>query len=197
MLCKGIRDAGISIEGRAVKRAVGIALLLIMVVAGCGATLPEEPPNSYEIMAAVELYFAGAAAVNSGTGTETETETETEELYVLPVKRELAGGGDLLRRTLEELIKGPRPEDGDYFSTIPVTAQITGLELSDGVAVIDFQPRLFPTVRRQPCRHCFPAIAGSNCDPVSRGGKNRCSCGRRPWTDGHFLWEEPLGPDDL
>ena len=181
------------------KGAVGIALLLIMVVAGgCGApeALPEEPPNSYEIMAAVELYFAGAAAVNSGTGT--ETETETEELYVLPVKRELAGGGDLLRRTLEELIKGPRPEDGDYFSTIPVTAQITGLELSDGVAVIDFSAEV---VSDSPggslAGIVFQQSLVLTATQFPEVEKIVVLVEGDPWTDGHFLWEEPLGPDDF
>ncbi|NLY39918.1 MAG: hypothetical protein GX044_11560, partial [Firmicutes bacterium] len=71
--------------------AVTILLLFMLLPGGCGApeALPEEPSNSYELMATVELYFAGATAVNSGIG----TETETEELYVVPVKRELAGGG--------------------------------------------------------------------------------------------------------
>ena len=176
--------------------AVTILLLFMLLPGGCGApeALPEEPSNSYELMATVELYFAGATAVNSGIG----TETETEELYVVPVKRELAGGGALLRRTLEELIKGPQPEDGDCFSTIPVTAKIIDLELSDGIAVINFSPEL---VSDSPGGSLAGIILQQSlvltATQFPEVEKIVVLVEGDPWTDGHLLWDKPLGPDDL
>jgi len=182
--------------GRLKGAAVTILLLFMLLPGGCGApeALPEEPSNSYELMASVELYFAGATAVNSGIG----TETETEELYVVPVKRELAGGGDLLRRTLEELIKGPQPEDGDYFSTIPVTAKIIDLELSDGIAVINFSPEL---VSDSPGGSLAGIILQQSlvltATQFPEVEKIVVLVEGDPWTDGHLLWDKPLGPDEL
>jgi len=156
---------------------------------GAGKRAPDglEPPGETRV---VLLFFADAKAVNSGK--------QGEYGFVAPVAREVAAGEDPVEAALAELIRGPRPEEGHFFGTVPSTAQILELQVDGAVVYIDFSHELLSdspggtlsgTVFMQSMIFTMTQFPGIEKVAVLVEGD--------PWCDGHFIWEEPLGPEDL
>jgi spore germination protein GerM len=139
---------------------------------------------------AVQLFFSEPGAVNTGT--------PGEYGFVAPVTRMLPAGEGLLHKALEELIRGPRPEDGDYGKTVPETARILDLSVEGKVAVVDLSGAVLTdspggtlggSIFMQSMVYTatqFPEVE-----------KVQVLVDGEPWCDGHFIWEDPLGPEDL
>jgi spore germination protein GerM len=176
--------------------ALVIVALLLFALTGCnsdGEMLSpedEEEADPTEETVQVLLFFAEARAVNSGE--------PGAYGFVAPVVRAVAAGEDLLMAALGELIRGPLPDDGDLFTTLPATSKILGLQIDGEVVIIDFSHELLSdspggtlggTVFMQSIvltATQFPGVA-----------KVMVLVEGDPWCDGHMIWEVPLGPDDL
>ncbi|MBS3943135.1 MAG: GerMN domain-containing protein [Dethiobacter sp.] len=171
--------------------------LLITVAAGCRpdeAVLPPDDDNNEETpeerTMEFALFFGEAEAIHSGKA--------GEYGFVAPVTRSAPANEDPLAAALAELIKGPRPEDGDFFSTLPPTAKVLSAQLEDRTARIDFSRELISdspggtlggTVFMQSLVFTLTQFPGIEKVLVLVEGE--------PWSDGHFIWEEPLGPADM
>lgn len=177
---------------------VAIAAVLLLAVTGCNSgdeTLPPEDggernPQIEGDTVEVQLYFAEAKAVNSGD--------PGEYGFVAPVSRTVAAGEDLLTAALAELIRGPQPDDGELFSTLPVTSKILDVQADGDVVLIDFSHELLADspggtlggmVFMQSIILTATQFPGVEKVMVLVEGD--------PWCDGHVIWEEPLGPEDL
>jgi germination protein M len=176
-----------------------ILTVLLLAVIGCNTGEDVLPPGNGEDKdnpqvdgetVQVALYFAEAKAVNSGE--------PGEYGFVAPVFRSVAAGEDLLMAALAELIRGPKPEDGNFFSTVPVTTKILGVQVDGEVVYIDFSHELLSdspggtlggTVFMQSIVFTVTQLPGVEKVAVLVEGD--------PWCDGHSFWDEPLGPADV
>lgn len=170
---------------------------LVAFTAGCSpgnsSIPPENDPNGNvpeEKAVQFLLFFAEAEAIHSGKA--------GEYGFVAPVSRSAPADEDPLAAALAELIKGPRPEDGDFFSTLPPTAKVLSAQVEDRTARIDFSRELINdspggtlggTVFMQSLVFTLTQFPGIEKVLVMVEGE--------PWSDGHFIWEEPLGPADM
>lgn len=177
---------------------IAVVVALLFAVTGCNSgedVLPLEngekkDPQAEGETVEVLLYFAEAKAVNSGE--------PGAYGFVAPVSRTVAAGEDLLMAALAELIRGPQPEDGNFFSTLPGTSKILGVQVDGDVVRIDFSHELLAdspggtlggTVFMQSIVLTATQFPGVEKVMVLVEGD--------PWSDGHTIWEEPLGPEDL
>lgn len=180
---------------RPVMTALMVVLLFGLIFAGgcrSGGVTPDERQENETNGDLVEvvLFFADAAVVDSGTA--------ADGLYVAPLTRELPGGERLILRTLEELKRGPLPGDGTFYGTLPVTAQILSFDLSDGVAVFDFSAELLSDSPGGSLSGIiFMQSMVFTATQFPEVEKVVVLVEGDPWSDGHFLWDEPLGRDDL
>lgn len=171
-------------------------LIVLLLPAFCGCRseenhlLPDEHVNPQEETVELLLFFADAKAVNSGK--------QGEYGFVAPVVRHVAAGEDLVATALAELLRGPQPGEGDFFSTVPSTAQVLDIQVEGEVARIDFSHELLAdspggtlggTVFMQSIVFTLTQFPGVEKIAVLVEGD--------PWCDGHMIWEEPLGPEDL
>jgi germination protein M len=62
-------------------------------------------------------------------------------IFYVPVSRVVAGGEDIIKVTIEELLKGPR-QDGFLFSELPPGTVLRGYSLDDGILSVDFSREL-------------------------------------------------------
>ncbi|MEW5784066.1 MAG: GerMN domain-containing protein [Bacillota bacterium] len=180
---------------RPVTTALLAALLWGLIFAGgcrSGGAPADEPGENAVNGDPVEvvLFFADAAAVDTGI-------TENG-LYVAPLSRELPGGEGLVLRTLKQLSRGPLPGEGAFYGTLPVTAQILSFELTDGVAVIDYSPELLSDSPGGSLTGIvFMQSLVFTATQFPEVEKVLVLVEGDPWSDGHFLWDEPIGRDDL
>jgi len=171
--------------------------LLLFILAGCGpdeAVLPPEEGNQQETpqeeTVELQIFFADEISVQSG-------EAGTFG-FVAPVTREVTVEGSQLEAALSELIKGPRPEEEEYFSVMPSTAKVLSVQVDQAVARVDFSRELLTdavggtlggTVFMQAIVLTLTQFPGVEQVAVLVEGE--------PWSDGHFIWEQPLGPKEL
>jgi hypothetical protein len=157
--------------------------LVALLAAGCTRGEALQDPT-------VKLFFADPEPINSGK--------PGPYGFVTPVNRVLPGGSEPLRAALEELIRGPLPQDGDVYRTVPPTVKIVNIEIHKKTAVIELSPEaltdspggtLGGAIFIQSMVHTavqFPEI-----------DKIQVLVNGDPWCDGHYIWEEPLGAGDL
>ncbi len=177
---------------------IAFMAVLLLAVSGCNSGEEVFPPENGDIVdpqaqgesVEILLYFADVKAVNSGE--------PGEYGFVAPVSRKVAAGEDLLMAALAELIRGPQVEDGDFFSTLPGTSKVLGVQIDEEVVMIDFSfellsdspgGTLWGTVFMQSIILTATQFPGVEKVMVLVEGD--------PWCDGHIIWEEPLGPEDL
>ncbi len=169
------------------KKALCISLVLLLAIislTGCSFI------DSGEKETEITLYFADKTLVQTGQ--------QGEYGYVVPVKRVIPDTEDILNATIEELVKGPLPEDVDVDGVIPDSTVALDVEISDGVAVINFNRDI---IEKSPGgilsgsimvqSLVYTATQFSNVDKVMVLVEGE------PWSDGHSIWEYPLGREDF
>lgn len=147
---------------------------------------PSSPAKEIKIT----LYFGDLKAIETGE--------QGEHGYVVPVKRTIPYTEGVLRAAIEELIRGPLPADGKVGRTLPESAKVAGITIKEGVATLNFDNKTFLdhqggtlggaiTVQSL----VLTAIQFPSVDYVV------VLAGGNPWSDGHFVWDRPLGAEDL
>lgn len=73
-----------------------------------------------------------------------DLDPEASCLKVFPVERQIPKTQAVARAAIEELLKGPTPEEksANYFSSLPENAKIQSLVIENGIAKIDFSKDL-------------------------------------------------------
>ncbi|MFW0861133.1 MAG: GerMN domain-containing protein [Dethiobacter sp.] len=146
------------------------------------------PTNEVEVF----LFFVDPALIESG---------EFGEFgYVFPIARSIAvgEGEDIVIRTLEALVAGPRVEDGNYYATIPASAEMIAVTREGSTLTINFPQEvltdspggtLWGSIFVQSI--VFTATQFPEVEQVMVLVEGEF------WDDGHSVWEKPLGQKDL
>ena len=130
------------------------------------------------------LYFADGPLVTVGF--------DGEYNLVTPVKRVVPKTVAPARAAIDELIAGPRPEDGEVGRTVPATSLVKGLTIRDGVAKLDLSPEF---ARDHPGGTTGGAITVQSIiytlTEFPTVQSVQVLVNGEPWSDGHFIWTEP------
>lgn len=130
------------------------------------------------------LYFADTPAAVSGI--------ESEWRFVTPVTRLVAKTTQPALKAIQELIAGPRPEDGEVGRVMPETSEVLGVWIKDRVAYVNLN-------REFQEKHSGGTLGGS----ITAGSivltmtefptvdKVQIVVEGKPWSDGHFEFTEP------
>ena len=166
-----------------------MATALFLLSCAPADTTEPEPGNDNETLT-VTLYFGCPEALETGE--------PGEYGFVTPVSREIPRTQEVLRATLEELIRGPTPEDGDLHTVIPSSVSILSIRIEDAVAIIDLSDdalgeewrggTLGGTVFVQSIVRTatqFPTV-----------DKVQVLVDGAPWDDGHWVWDQPQWAED-
>jgi hypothetical protein len=118
--------------------------------------------------------------------------------FVSPVTRNVPAVSGILKKALDELIKGPLAEEKGLSPVIPPTARVNRVTIRDGIAKIDFN-KAFVTdhpggtlggaITMQAL--IFTASQFDSVDGVL------VTVEGKPWNDGHFIWDQPMYEEDL
>lgn len=114
--------------------------------------------------------------------------------FLKPVEREIDPSDDYPREALEQLMKGPLPEDGDVVQTIPESAELIDFYIEDNIAYVEFDEKFFE-------KYTGGTLAGAvfldsiiyTLTEFPTVEQVMVTVGEEPWSDGHFIWEEPMG----
>lgn len=180
-----------------------LAILLVLVsVSAIGCTSRKTVPNLEEEGPAenlppvnepeVLLFFADPALMESG---------ELGEFgYVLPITRTLTvgEGEDVVVRTLEALVSGPRVEDGNYYATVPAAAEMIAVTKEGSILTINFsQEVLTDSPGGTLWGSTFVQSIVFTATQFPEVEQVMVLVEGEPWDDGHSVWEKPLGQEDL
>ncbi len=173
------------------KLMILFTIIFFLMLQGClpaqwrEAALPEEEEQTIEII----LYFGSPDAIDTGQ--------QGEYGYVTHVTREIPHTQEVLRASLEELIRGPVGEN--VYPVVHGSVEIIGINIDEGVAVIDLSEDMFGpdwvggtlagTVFVQ--SFVFTAAQFETVDSV------QVLVEGEPWNDGHMIWDQPISPQDL
>lgn len=158
--------------------------------ASSGGEEGAEEKKKEERKVKITLYFGDKKAIEKGKPGKTG--------YVRPVVREFSHTTAVLRLALQELIRGPLAGEGNLVRTLPATVKILKLDIEKGVALIDLSSELLTDSRGGTLEGSllvqslvftatqFPTVKSTL---VTVNGKI--------YSDGHFVWEDPMGRDDL
>jgi spore germination protein GerM len=140
----------------------------------------------------IELYFSDNAAVARNEPGETG--------FMKKVTREFPHTLGVLRLSLEELIRGPLPGEGDLAPTLPATTRILDLRIKDRVAIVDLSPAVLtdpgsPQGSFAGALFIRSLVLTATQFPTVDAVLVKVN--GEPWCDGHFTWEHPLGRADL
>lgn len=147
---------------------------------------PVVPVDQIELM----LFFADRTAVTEGP--------LGPYRFVTPVPRTVPATSSVLKAALEELIKGPLPEDKGVDPVIPNTAKLLGVSIENGIAYVDFNKAFAMdqaggttggAITMQSI--VFTAAQFDTVDGVVVNVEGE------PWSDGHFIWDTPIYADSL
>lgn len=140
----------------------------------------------------VTLYFGCSEAIKSGE--------PGEYGLVAPVSREISyveeNSEEILHASLEELIKGPSPEDGDVLQVVHSSVDILDITIEDKTAIINLSEEMFSedwtggTTGGSVFIQAFTNTAAefSTVDEVQVLVEGDY------WNDGHWIWDEPKKP---
>lgn len=153
--------------------------------------ISEKQPNTENIQMEIQLFFADSALVDEGK--------LGSYGFVTPVVRKVPATSGILKVALDELIKGPLPEEeGKLGPVIPATAKVNGAIIEDRVAIIDFNKALITdhsggtlggSITMQAL--VFTASQFESIDGVL------VTVEGQPWDDGHFIWDASIYEEDL
>ncbi len=118
----------------------------------------------------------------------------------MPIARSIAvgEGEDIVIWTLEALVAGPRVEDGNYYATVPASAEMIAVTREGSTLTINFSQEvltdspggtLWGSIFAQSI--VFTATQFPEVEQVMVLVEGEF------WDDGHSVWEKPLGQKDL
>lgn len=148
------------------------------------------PPASRPVHMEIKLYFADMAYIEKGT--------KGAYGYVTPVIRKVPATSGILKAAMDELIKGPLPEEADLSPVLPASAKVNGAKIADRIAIIDFSNELISdhsggslggTIAMQAL--VFTACQFDSIDGVL------VTVEGNPWDEGHFVWDTPIYEQEL
>jgi len=87
----------------------------------------------YSCTRTVTLYFAAV---------------KDNEFYLVPQTREVQASGNIYQLALQELVKGPAGEE--LYPTLPSDTTVNSVEVSGGVAVVDFNIKIISNFEEIP-----------------------------------------------
>jgi hypothetical protein len=133
---------------------------------------------------ALTLYFADTPAVVTGV--------TSEWGYVTPVKRLIPKTTQPALKAVEELIAGPRPDDGEVGGAAPKTSKVLGVTIKNRVAIVNLN-------REFQEKHPGGTLGGSitassivlTLTEFPTVDKVQILVEGKPWSDGHFEFTEP------
>lgn len=161
--------------------AIVTAASALLIIAGCGSQTETTD---------IELYFADDRAVESGTpglwG------------FVTAVNRSVPQTAEPLQTALEQLFKGPLPEDGDVGPVAPQTAKILEIRMEGKTAVVNLSGEALTdhpggTLGGQ----IFISAMVLTATQFPEIEALKVLVEGEPWNDGHTIWEEPLRKEDM
>ena len=147
-------------------------------------------PDSQPVYMEIKLFFADKTLLEKGN--------PGEYGFVTPVIRKVPATSGILKAALNELIKGPQPEEKDLSPVIPAAAKVNKVSIKNRVAYIDFSKDLLTnhsggtlggTIAMQGL--VFTASQFDSVDGVLVTVEDQ------PWDDGHFIWDTPVYKKDL
>lgn len=155
-----------------------------------GNSLPNNDKTSQPVQMEIKLFFADEALIEEGK----------TRIYgfVTPVTRKVPATSGILKVALNELIKGPLPEEKNLSPVVPASAEVNKVTIEDRVAVIDFNKALITdhsggtlggAITMQAL--VFTAAQFDSVDGVL------VTIDGQPWDDGHFIWDTPIYSQDL
>ncbi len=145
---------------------------------------------SQPVQMEIKLFFADKALAEEGK--------LGEYGFVSPVVRKVPATSGILKVTLNELIKGPLPDEQNLSPVIPATAEVNKVTIENKVAVIDFSNSLISnhsggtlggSITMQAL--VFTAAQFESVDGVL------VTVEGQPWDDGHFIWDIPIYEEEL
>ncbi len=154
------------------------------------SSVPEKEPNSESIQMEIRLFFADRALAAEGN--------PGPYGFVTPVIRKVPATSGILMAALNELIKGPLPEEGNLGPVIPAASVVNKVTINNRVAVIDFNKAVISdhpggtlggTITMQAL--VFTAAQFDSVDGVL------VTIEGKPWDDGHFTWDKPIYEEEL
>lgn len=159
---------------------MAVMIIFILLTAGCDW---EEDRDSETVE--VQIFFGCPEAIESGE----------PGVYgmVTPVSREITHTGDILRATLEELIKGPHADE-DLYPVVPSTVNILSINVEEKIAVIDLCQEMFGdewtggTLGGTVFVQAFIKTAAQ----FPEVSKVQVLVEGEYWDDGHIIWDEAL-----
>jgi germination protein M len=106
--------------------------------------------KSYMIIPAILLVLLCIILLSSCTRTVTLyfASMEDNEFYLVPQTREVQSSGNIYQLAIQELIKGPAGEA--LYPTLPSDTTVNSIEVSGGVAVVDFDIRIITNFEEIP-----------------------------------------------
>ncbi len=130
------------------------------------------------------LYLADTPAAVSGI--------EGEWRFVIPVTRLVAKTTQPALKAVQELIAGPRPEDGEVGRVMPEVSKVLGVWIKDRVAYVNLS-------REFQEKHSGGTLGGSitassivlTMTEFPTVDKVQIQVEGKPWSDGHFEFTEP------
>lgn len=159
---------------------------------GDNAEPGDDEPEPSPRYVTIKLYFSDKEAIETGVPGETG--------FVKAVTRQYPETLGVLRLALEELIKGPRTGEGNLGPTLPESTRVLNLKIEDGVAVIDLSEEVVTDpgapggsfgggVFIQSIVYTATQFPTVDAATVTVNGE--------PWSDGHSIWDRPIGRDDV
>lgn len=159
---------------------------------GSGAEGEDQSGGQASRTVLIELFFSDNAAIARNEPGETG--------FMKKVTRELPHTLGVLRLSLEELIRGPLPGEGDLAPTLPATTRILGLRIEGKMAIIDLSPAVLTdpgSPQGSLAGLLFIRSLVLTATQFSTVEAVLVKVNGDPWCDGHFTWEKPLGRADL
>ncbi len=166
------------------KKLAVLFLLATLVLYPLGCDVETEPEPTMD----VTLYFGDPQAMETGQ--------QGEYGYVTPVSREIAETEAVLKATLEQLIKGPLPEDGDILAVMPDTVNILGITIEQGTATIDICDEIYggDWAGGHQASELFMQAVTWTATQFEQVDDVIVLVEGNYWEDGHFIWDQPLAP---
>lgn len=140
----------------------------------------------------ISLYFGDKDAIEANTPGSTG--------FVKLLYRQYPDTRGVLRLALEELIKGPHPEEGNLSPTLPATTRIIDVRIENKIAVISFSEEVVTDpgapggslaggIFVQSIVYTATQFPTVDAALVKVNGE--------PWSDGHFTWDKPVSRENL
>lgn len=150
----------------------------------------ESPPQPSTVR--IALYFTDLTAIDD--------EAPGETGYLKRVTRDCPYTLQVLRLSMDELIRGPLPEDGNVSSIIPAETTVNRVSIENGVALIDFSEELLTSPNSPGSSFgggLFMQTIVYTATQFESVERVLVTVNGEPWSEGHYIWEDPIGRDEV